>query len=125
MSSSVPKRKLTCNIVPTVQKLTTWFNNNTQTSETRLPKSVKVEWTAREVFCIVRHDEIAARAEELVQQGKIAIVGLNAARAELWKALSEEEVEEFEEKAERWTKDGPAEDLLCELVNDDVLPELV
>ena len=109
-----------------LQKLTNWFNNNSEAAETRLPKAVKVEWTAREVFWIVEHERIAARAEELTQQGKLALVALNTARAEIWKALSEEEVEQFEETAELWTKEGPAEELLRELVDDDdELPDLV
>ena len=108
-----------------LQKLTNWFNNNSEASETRLPKAVKVEWTAREVFWTLEQERIAARADELVQQGKLPLVALNSARAELWKALSEEQVEQFEDTAEVWTKEGPDEELLCELVNDDELPELV
>ncbi|KAI0690383.1 hypothetical protein C8T65DRAFT_700006 [Cerioporus squamosus] len=90
-------------------KITHWFSNNAPTKDTRLPRSLRTVWTAREVFNIRRQDAVAERQQEILANGEktATIAALNAARAELWAALEDEEKEEFEREADEWTFEGP------------------
>ncbi|TFK80967.1 hypothetical protein K466DRAFT_604894 [Polyporus arcularius HHB13444] len=90
-------------------KITHWFSNNAPTKDSRLPRSLRTVWTAREVFNIRRQEAVSARQAELLKSGEKSapIAALNAARAELWAALSAEEKDEFERDADEWTFDGP------------------
>ncbi len=92
-----------------MQKITHWFSNNAPTKDSRLPRALRTVWTAREVFNIRRQEAVAERQKEILESGEktASIAALNAARAELWAALSDEEKMEFERDADEWSFDGP------------------
>ncbi len=46
-----------------------------------------------------------------MRTGKIPIAAMNVARSELWHALTEDEQTEYEEKADKWTEEGPDPEL--------------
>ncbi|KAI0749119.1 hypothetical protein C8Q74DRAFT_1222756 [Fomes fomentarius] len=91
------------------QKINTWFTNNMESSEPHLPNSIKTSWSAQAVFNEVEANHIQTRIDELMQESANArhLTCVNSARKELFEALSDEDKQEYEELADRWTEEGP------------------
>ena len=83
-------------------------------------------WTGREVFNLLEDAAIEERAAEIQRTtGRIYIAALNSARSELWKALSNEDRDKWEEKADQWTLEGPDPDLRAACIRFHLVAKIV
>ncbi len=101
--SQCVKRRL---ISHNMQKVETWFNNRTQQKKGRVPMKLKRNWTGERVFEFIERSSISAERDDSTapQHG---LVKWNVARSALWKNVSPEAREAFEETAVQWNRGGP------------------
>ena len=99
----------TCTNARTTQKINIWLTNHVGSSDNRLPKSLRTEWTGREVYYTQEAEKIQEDVEKLMEvDGTIRhLTALNKARTRGWVDLGPNKQDEYNERAEIWTTQGP------------------
>ena len=99
----------TCTNAQTTQKINIWLTNHVGSSDNRLPKSLRTEWTGREVYYTQEAETIQEDVEKLMEvDGTIRhLTALNKARTRGWADLGPDKQDEYNERAEIWTTQGP------------------
>lgn len=91
------------------QKIRKWFYNHSGAAARRKIRFVR-KWSARNVFYHDKKDNIGLLAQQMSgaapgSQGHFS--SLQNATTDLWKELSAEDQEEYEETARDWSENGP------------------
>ena len=91
------------------QKIRKWFYNHSGTANRQKIRFVR-KWSARNVFYHDRKDDIGRLAQEMsgaAPGSQAYFSSLQSATTNLWKGLSVEDEEEYEQMAREWSENGP------------------
>ena len=97
-----------------VQKISSWISNHVPASDERLPRSIRADWTGRQVWKESHEAHILTARDERLADPRYSneqpIAAYNTVLAAMWNELSPEEQEEYAAEAAALMEEGPTDD---------------
>ena len=93
------------------QKVSHWFNNQTQKKGTRVPLRLRRMYNGRRVYGMEHQKEVREVMVEMLGVDKHDLVTWNRALKKLWEELDADSRAVYNEMAKEWNLNGPEDHL--------------